>query len=170
MPDGYTAGDMGSPGFIESARDSVLYGGCGRGKARLSIAPGILAAERGCRVRYFETSSPVPMLKAAAADNRLEAALKDIAKADLPIVDEYGCMPIDVGGARLLHRVMAATYEARDTIVATNIEFGKRGAVLGDAHLATATVDGIMHHGRLIGSGGQSRRFEEALMMGRSEG
>lgn len=110
------------------------------------------------------------MLKAAAADNRLEAALRDIAKADLPIVDEYGYMPIDVGGAGLLHRVMAATYEARGTIVATNIEFGKWGTVLGDARLATATVDGIMHHGRLIGSGGQSRRFEEALMMGRSEG
>ena len=65
---------------------------------------------------------------------------------------------------------MAATYEARGTIVATNIEFGKWGTVLGDARLATATVDGIMPHGRLIGFGGQSRRFEEALMMGRSEG
>lgn len=42
--------------------------------------------------------------------------------------------------------------------------------VLGDTHLATATVDRIMHHGRLVEFGGQSRRFEEALMMERSEG
>lgn len=41
--------------------------------------------------------------------------------------------------------------------------------MLGDAHLATATVDRIMHNGRLVEFGGQSRRFEEALMMGRSE-
>lgn len=152
MPDGYTAEDMRSLGFVESAQDFVFYGGCGRGKTHLSIALGILATERGYKVRYFETSSLVLLLKAAVADNRLETALKDIAKA------------------RLLYQVMSATYEARSMIVTTNIEFGKWGTVLGDAHLATATIDRIMHHGRLVEFGGQSRRFEEALMMGRSEG
>lgn len=56
-------------------------------------------------------------LKAAAADGRLEAALKDVAKADLLIVDEYGYIPIDIEGARLLYQVMSATYEARSMIV-----------------------------------------------------
>ena len=130
----------------------------------------MLATERGYRVRYFETASLVLALKDAVADNRLESALKDIAKADLLIIDEYGYIPIDIEGARLLYQVMSATYEAWSMIVTTNIEFGKWGTVLGDAHLATATVDRIMHHGRLVEFGGQSRRFEEALMMGRSEG
>ena len=170
MPDGYTVGDMRSLGFIESAQDFVFYGGCGRGKAHLSIALGILATERGYEVRYFETSSLVLVLRAAAADDRLEVVPRGIAKVGLPIADEYGCMPIDIEGARLLYQVMSATYEARSMIVTTNMEFGKWGTVLGDAHLATATVDRIMHHGRLVEFGGQSRRFEEALMMGRSEG
>ena len=121
-------------------------------------------------MRYFETASLVLALKAAAADNGLESALRDIAKADLLIIDEYGYIPVDIEGARLLYQVMSATYEARSMIVTTNIEFGKWGTVLGDARLATATVDRIMHHGRLVEFGGQSRRFEEALMMGRSEG
>lgn len=170
MPDGYTVDDMRSLGFIESAQDFVFYGGCGRGKTHLSIALGILATERGYKVRYFETSSLVLTLKAAVADNRLEVVLRDIAKADLLIIDEYGYIPIDIEGARLLYQVMSATYESKSMIVTTNIEFGKWGTVLGDAHLATATVDRIMHHGRLVEFGGQSRRFEEALMMGRSEG
>ncbi len=135
----------------------------------LSIALGVLAAERGYKVRYFETASLVLMLKAAVADNRLEQVLRDIAKADLLIIDEYGYIPIDIEGARLLYQVMSATYETRSMIVTTNIEFGKWGTVLGDAHLATATIDRIMHHGRLVEFGGQSRRFEEALMMGRSD-
>lgn len=170
MPDGYVVDDMRSLGFVESAQDFVFYGGCGREKTHLSIALGILATERGCKVRCFETSSLVLMLKAAVADNRLEVVLRDIAKVDLLIIDEYGYMPIDIEGAKLLYQVMSATYEARSMIVATNIEFGKWGEVLGDAHLATATVDRIMHHGCLIEFGGQSRRFEETLMMGRSEG
>lgn len=151
-------------------QDFVFYGGCGRGKAHLSIALGILATERGYKARYFETPSLVPVLKAAVADDRLEVVPRDIAKVGLPIIDEYGCMPIDIEGARLLCQVTSATYETRSMIVTTNMESGKWGTVPGDAHLATATVDRIMHHGRLVEFGGQSRRFEEALMMGRSEG
>lgn len=111
----------------------MFYGGCGRGKTHLSIALGVLATERGYRVRYFETASLVLALKAAAAGNGLESALRDIAKADLLIIDEYGYIPIDIEGARLLYQVMSATYEARSMIVTTNIEFGKWGTVLGDA-------------------------------------
>ena len=109
MPDGYTVDDMLSLGFVDAAQDFVFYGGCGRGKTHLSIALGVLAAERGYGVRYFETASLVMALKAAAADNRLDAVLRDIAKADLLIIDEYGYIPIDVDGARLLYQVMSAT-------------------------------------------------------------
>lgn len=121
------------------------------------------------RVRYFETAALVLMLKAAVADNRLEPTLRDIHKADLLIIDEFGYLPVDVDGARLLYQVMAATYESRSMIVATNIEFSRWGTVLGDDKLANATVDRIVHHGRLVEFGGQSRRFDEALMMGKSE-
>ena len=170
FPEGYTADDLISLGFEESAQDFVFYGGCGRGKTRLSIAVGILAAERGYKVRYFETAALVLMLKSAVADDKLEETLGDIAKTDLPIIDEYGYIPIDVEGARLLCQVMSATYEARGMIVARQHRVREVGTVLGDAHLATATIDRIMHHGRLVEFGGQSRRLEEALMMGKSEG
>ena len=64
---------------------------------------------------------------------------------------------------------MAATYEPRSMIVTTNIEFSRWGTMLGDDKLANATVDRIVHHGHLIEFGGQSRRFDEALMMGHSD-
>ena len=162
FPEGYTADDLVSLGFVESAQDFVFYGGCGRGKTHLSIAIGVLAAERGYKVRYFETAALVLMLKSAVADNKLEETLRDIAKTDLLIIDDLG--------TDLNNTFTSATYEARGMIVAANIEFGKWGTILGDAHLATATIDRIMHHGRLVEFGGQSRRFEEALMMGKSEG
>lgn len=73
------------------------------------------------------------------------------------------------GGACLLYQVMTATYEPRSMIVTTNIEFSRWGTMLGDDKLANATVDRIVHHGHLIEFGGQSRRFDEALMMGNSE-
>lgn len=168
FPEGYTADDLVSLGFVESAQDFVFYGGCGRGKTRLSIAIGVLAAERGYKARYFETAALVLMLKSAVADNKLEETLRDIAKTDLLVVDEYGYIPIDVEGARLLCQVMSATYEARSMIVTTNIEFGKWGTVLGDDKLAAATIDRLVHHGRLVEFNGPSRRMDAALMLGKA--
>ena len=169
FPDGYTKDDLVGLGFLELAQDFVFYGGCGRGKTHLATAVGLLATQAGYRVRYFETAALVLMLKAAVADNRLESTLRDIHRADLLIIDEFGYLPVDVDGARLLYQVMAATYESRSMIVTTNIEFSRWGTVLGDDKLANATVDRIVHHGRLVEFGGQSRRFDEALMMGKSE-
>ena len=85
----------------------------------------MLATQAGYRVRYFETAALVLMLKAAAADGKLEQVLKDVHRADLLIIDEFGYLPVDVEGARLLYQVMAATYESRSMIVTTNIEFSR---------------------------------------------
>ena len=55
----------------------------------------------------------------------------------------------------------------RSAIFTTDIELGKRGAVLGDGKLAAAPIDRAAHHGRLVEFGGASRRMEEALMLGK---
>ena len=105
----------------------------------------------------------------AAADGRPGQAPKDVHGADLPIIDELGHLPAGVGGARLPCQVMAATYESRSMIVTTDAGSGRRGTVPGDDEPATAAVDRVARHGRLVESGGSSRRFDEALMMGKSE-
>ena len=102
---------------------------CGLG---LATAVGLLATQAGYRVRCFEAAALVLMLKAAVADNRLESTLRDIHRADLLIIDEFGYLTVDVDGARLLYQVMAATYGSRSMIVTTNIEFSRWGTVLGD--------------------------------------
>ena len=85
-------------------------------------------------------------------------------------LDEFGYVPIDVEGARLLFQVMSDCYERRSMILTTNIEFSKWGVVLGDDKLASALIDRIVHRGRLVEFGGASRRMEEALMLGKGGG
>lgn len=90
----------------------------------------------------------------------------DIAKADLVILDEFGYIPLDSRGAKLLFQVMSMSYEARSLIITTNIEFSRWSVVLADEKLAAAAVDRIIHHGRLVEFGGNSRRVDESLMLG----
>lgn len=49
------------------------------------------------------------------------------------------------------------------------IEFSKWGTILGDEKLAAATIDRVVHHGRLVEFNGPSRRMDTSLMLGRVE-
>lgn len=95
--------------------------------------------------------------------------LRDIGRVDLLILDEFGYVPFDIDGARLLYRIIANLYERRSVVFTTNIEFGKWGTVFADDELAAAIIDRIVHHGRLIEFTGQSHRISQALMFGKPQ-
>ena len=167
FPDGYTESDLRSLEFIEHAQDFVFYGQTGRGKTHLAIAIGTACVAAGRTVRFFTTAELALALSRASRENTLEQLMKEIARCDLLILDEFGYVPIDVESSRLLFQVVADCYERRSVIFTTNIEFGKWGTVLGDDKLAAALIDRVIHHGRLVEFGGASRRMEGALMLGK---
>ena len=166
LPDGHTADDMLSLEWVRLAQDYVFHGQTGRGKTHLAIALGMLCIEEGMAVRYLPCAQLVLQLQKARDSGALDAMYADLAKADLLILDEFGYIPLDAGGARLLFQVISNAYESQSLLLTTNIEFSKWGAVLADEKLAAAAVDRIVHHGRLVEFGGRSRRVEESLMLG----
>ena len=165
--EGYGAEDLKSLGFIERAQDFVFHGQTGRGKTHLAIAVGRAAVDAGKSVRFFTTAGLVLQLAKAKREGCLDRHLADIDKSDLVILDEFGYMPIDPEGARLLFQVISNCYERRSLILTTNIEFSKWGMILGDEKLAAAAIDRIVHHGRLVEFGGESKRMGDSLMLGR---
>ena len=167
FPDGYGPDDLMSLDFVERAEDFVFLGPTGRGKTHLSIAVGSACANAGRAARFFTCAQLVLLLVRASREGRLERLMADVARCDLLILDEFGYVPIDIEGARLLFQVMSDCYERRSMVVTTNIEFSKWGVVLGDDKLASALIDRVVHHGRLVEFGGASRRMEDALMLGK---
>ena len=169
FPDGFGADDLMSLGFVERAEDFVFLGPTGRGKTHLATAVGTACVNAGYTVRFFTCAQLVLVLSRANSEGRLEHLVSDIERCDVLILDEFGYVPIDIEGARLLFQVMSACYERRSMIVTTNIEFSKWGVVLGDDKLASALIDRIVHHGRLVEFGGASHRMERALMLGKEQ-
>ncbi len=43
------------------------------------------------------------------------------------------------------------------------------GTILGDDKLASAMIDRVVHHGRLVEFNGTSKRMDKALMLGKAE-
>lgn len=169
LPDGYDVDDLKSLSFVDEAQDFVFHGQTGRGKTHLALAIGMACARDGRAVRFFTAAELVLALTKAHRNSCLEALLKDIAKAELLIIDELGYVPLDLEGARLLFQVMSECYEKRSMVITTNIEFSKWGVVFGDDKMAQALIDRIMHHGRLIEFNGTSKRMEQALMLGKAK-
>lgn len=168
LPEGYTVEELESLAFVDAAQDFVFHGQTGRGKTHLAIAIGLACAKAGREVRFFTAAELVLMLAKANREDRLEAVYRDLAKAELIVIDELGYVPLDRQGARLLFQVMSDCYEKRSLVVTTNIEFSKWGVIFGDDKLAQALIDRIMHHGRLVEFNGTSKRMENALMLGKA--
>lgn len=169
FPEDYDGEQLRSLEFLEEAQDFVFYGQTGRGKTHLAIAIGAAAVARSKRVRFFTVAELVMALTRAENAGNLDIMMADIAKSELLILDEFGYVPIDTTGARLLFQVVSSCYEQRSLIVTTNIEFSKWGIVLGDDKLAAAMIDRIVHHGRLIEFGGESKRMGTSLMLGKTK-
>ncbi len=169
FPDGYSVEELKSLSFVDAAQDFVFHGQTGRGKTHLAIAIGNACVMAGKTVRFYTAAELALALSKAMREHALEAMMKDIMRNDLIILDEFGYVPLDVESARLLFQVVSGCYEQRSMIFTTNIEFSKWGTILGDDKLASAMIDRIVHHGRLVEFSGESHRMNAALMLGRAE-
>ena len=88
LPDGYTRLE-----FLDHAQDLVFYGRTGRGKTHLATALGVKAIGQGRAVRFCQTAELVLQLGKAKRAGSLDQILKDLARADLIILDEFGYVP-----------------------------------------------------------------------------
>jgi len=123
-----------------------------------------IACMRAIPVRFFTATGLLMRLRRAKREDRLDAELRQIARARLLIIDEFGYMPVDEEGSRLLFQVISDSYETRSVVYTTNIEFSGWGRVLGDKNMAAALIDRTVHHGRLVRFEGGSYRSEHVLM------
>ena len=73
----------------------MLYEPVGTGKTHLAVALGRLAYMRAIPVRFFTATGLLMMLRRAKREDRLDTELRQIARARLPVIDEFGYMPID---------------------------------------------------------------------------
>ena len=148
--------------FVSTKTNLVMYGNVGTGKTFLSIALGVEACKRGINTRFFRTAALVNRLSEAKKSGNLSAFMKQLAKAELLICDEWGYVPLDRTGAQLLFQVIAECYERKTLIINTNIEFSRWVNVFYDEQMTGAILDRILHHCHLLLFPGQSNRLRES--------
>jgi len=164
LPPSITKEDIMECGFIRRKENLLCYGSVGTGKTHMAIAIGHAACDMGFKVRFITASELVLRLYAASTKGVLDKMISEYVTADVTIIDEWGYVPIDRDGARLLFQVVSRCYETKSLILTTNLEFSRWGSVLTDEQMATAMVDRILHHGHVITFSGESYRIRHAVM------
>jgi len=164
LPASITKKDIMECGFIRRKENLLCYGSVGTGKTHMAIAIGHAACDMGLKVRFTTASELVLKLGAANARGTLDKVIGDYVTADVTIIDEWGYVPVDRDGARLLFQVVSRCYETKSLILTTNLEFSRWGSVLTDEQMATAMVDRILHHGHVVTFSGESYRIRHAVM------
>lgn len=165
IPKSITPNEIINSDFIDKKENLILYGNVGSGKTHLAIAAGIAACNNGKRVRFRRTASLVNELVEAKRHGTLAKLMKNLEKCDLLICDEWGYVPVDSNGAKLLFGVIADCYERKSLIITTNLEFTKWNEVFYDEKLTSAIIDRIIHHSHLLDfSKRDSRRLKNSLI------
>ncbi|OGO87686.1 MAG: ATP-binding protein [Clostridiales bacterium GWF2_36_10] len=165
VPRSITPEEIQSVKFIDKKENLILYGNVGSGKSHLAIATGIAACNNGKRVRFYRTASLVNELVEAKKQGYIVKFMKNLEKCDLLICDEWGYVPVDSTGSKLLFQVIAECYERKSLIITTNLEFTKWNDIFCDEKITAAIIDRIIHHSHLLDfSGRDSRRLLNSLI------
>lgn len=164
LPTGLSVKDLKEVNFVNDKKNLILYGNVGTGKTHLATAIGIEACSRGMTVRFFRTAALVNLLNDLQKKGELSRFLKQLSKVDLLICDEWGYVPLDRDGSKLLFQVISDCYEQRSVILTTNLEFSEWVNIFYDEHMTAALIDRLVHHSYLLLFDGQSYRIKNSLI------
>ena len=149
---------LATPTWIDKHLNVLIVGLTGVGKSYLACALGQMACRRGLRVLYRRVPRLFDELALARADGTIARVLGKLARAELLILDDFGIGAIKDPQRNDLLEVCDDRYGRSSTVVTSQLAVEKWHAYLGDATMADAILDRVVHNAYRIQLKGPSGR------------
>lgn len=148
--------------WIKDHLNVLITGPCGVGKSFLACAIAHKACLMGHTAMYVRASRLFHDLDLAKGDGRYPRMMKSIAKTNLLIVDDWGLSTLtDTQRADLLE-ILEDRHNLQSTVVTSQLPVKLWHEVIGNATLADAILDRLVHNAYTIELKGESMRKTKA--------
>ena len=154
--------ELSTSKWVADKQNVLRTGPTGVGKSFLACALGQKACRDGYSVVYRRASRLFDELAQARADGTHPHVLKRLAKAQVLILDDFDLEPLGAAERKELLEVLEDRYRLSSTVVTSQLESKDWHAVIGDATLADAILDRLVHNAHRLKLVGDSIRKVDA--------
>lgn len=142
--------DLATCAFVGRHEPVLIVGPTGVGKSHLAQALGFRACLAGYDVLSRTAHQLLTELRASRADASYERRLLRFTTPDVLIIDDLGLRPLTHDEPVDLYEIIRQRYERASTIITSNRDTEELQQLFGDALLASAAMDRLLHHAHVI--------------------
>ena len=144
--------------YIRQGETVLITGASGCGKSFIALALGHQACRQGHTVEYHNMQKLLVKLKLARMDGSVIKLFDRIAKMDLIIIDDFGLTALQGQQQTDFLEIIEDRHAKRSTIIVSQFPVGSWFDVIGEAVIADAILDRIVHSAHRFELKGESLR------------
>ncbi|MEH6473864.1 MAG: IS21-like element helper ATPase IstB [Halopseudomonas sp.] len=150
--------ELASCDWVRRSRNLCITGPTGCGKTWLACAVGNQACRQGLAVRYLRLPTLFEQLRIAHGDGSYPRLMNQLLKMDLLILDDWGIQKVTAAQRQDLMEVIEDRHGRRSTLIASQLPTDHWHEYIGEATLADAILDRLLHGAHRLNLRGESMR------------
>jgi DNA replication protein DnaC len=140
----------------------LITGKTGTGKSYLACALAQKACREGFTAAYHRVPRLLAELATAKSDGRYAKVLAGVARVEVLVLDDWGLHALNDASRRDLLEILEDRYGRRSTVVTSQLPVSAWHDAIGEATLADAVLDRLVHNAYELKLKGESLRKNQA--------
>ncbi len=149
--------------WIQRQHNLCITGPTGTGKTWLACALGNQACRQGWSVRYVRLPRLFESLRIAHGDGSYPRLMNQIVKTDLLILDDWGIQKMAAAQRNDMMEIIEDRHGLKSTLIASQLPVEHWHEYIGEATLADAILDRLLHNSYRLPLKGESMRKRQPV-------